>query len=363
MTKLQADEIVEKYDSFYRKELEINGVKLWLYNYILADYQAFQNDPISRELRGLVITQEPQRIFLSVPKFFNINETEETHITNIQHQEIKKVQQKLDGSLITPILLNGEIIAKSKASFVSDQAKLAQEIIDSSSSLQFFILDCFDNNFQPFFELIGPDNKHVIDYEEQGLKENILQLIMVRDQAGNFIDVDKFNYEFTVPSEALTWEELLSKQLTEKGIEGWVVKYGKGEILKVKTKEFFKLHKIYEESDSYKVILKRTLEEDMDDILSIVSENKKEKLQNIMKVVSDYVVSYVIEIEQIVEEGHRKDRASFVKKYIKHKYFNVIMQSLKSYSENGVKEIFVQYLLKKYNKEQKAKNFTQELLK
>lgn len=357
ITKNQADEIVQKYDSFYCKEIEVNNTKLYLYNYIIADYQAFQSDPLSRELRGLVITQEPQQIFLSVPKFFNINETQETQLSLLQNLPIKKVQEKLDGSLISVILLNGEIVVKSKASFVSPQAVLAQNIIDQSSSLKYFILDCFANNFQPFFELIGPDNKHVIDYPE-----NSLQLIMVRDQDGHFIDVDKFDYDFTVASCEYTWEELISKQLTEKGSEGWVVKYGNTkspDILKVKTKEFFELHKIHEESDSYKVLLKRTLDEDMDDILSIVPENKKEKLQEMMKVISDYLVSYVIEIEAIVKPGDNHCRATFVKKHITHQYFNVIMNALKG---RDVKELLVDHIKRKNNREEKAKKFIQDLL-
>jgi len=362
ITKSIADGIVNKYDSFYCKELTINDKKLWLYNYILADYEAFSKDPLSKELRGLVITEEPQQIFLSVPKFFNINETQDTQLNTIKHEPIRKVQQKLDGSLIGTILINGEIIAKSKASFESPQASMAQEIIDQSSSLRYFILDCYDNKFQPFFELIGPDNKHVIDYEAQGHTENTLQLIMVRDNDGHFIDVDKFSYDFTVDSYNLTWDELISKQLTEKGVEGWVVKYGKNDILKVKTQEFFELHKIKEESDQYKIILSRTLNEDMDDILSIAADNKKENLREIMKVLSDYVVSYVIEIENIVELGHKQDRATFVKHHISHKYFSVIMHSLKTYQTNAVKDNLIEYLLKKYNKELKAKEFIKSLL-
>lgn len=315
-----------------------------------------------------MITQEPQQIFLSVPKFFNINETEETQYSKIKNLPIRKVQEKLDGSLITPILINGEIIAKSKASFESQQAKIAQNIIDSSSSLSFFILDCYANNFQPFFELIGPDNKHVIDYEERGLQENKLELIMVRDQEGHFIDVNKFNYEHTVPNFNMTWEELLEKQKNQKGVEGWVVKYGEGKntnILKVKTKEFFELHKIHEESDSYKIILKRILDEDMDDILSIVPDNKRIKLLNIMEAVTNYVVSYVKEIENIIEEGRHKERKEFVQKYINHPYFNVIMQGIKKYSEiseNSVKKILSEYLIKKYSKEKQAEKFIKDIM-
>ncbi len=143
ITKLQADALVEKHKHFYRKDLKINNVDVYLYNYILQDTEVFVNEPLSRELRGLVITKEnaQERVFLSCPKFFNINELPETQYSVVKLKKVKKISEKLDGSLITPIEIGGEIFMKSKASFESPQAKQAQEILDTSADLKFFILD------------------------------------------------------------------------------------------------------------------------------------------------------------------------------------------------------------------------------
>ena len=71
ITKITADRIVNKYKNYYKKEIIINKRKLYLYNYILKDYKIMQDEPLARELRGLIITDEPQQVFLSVPSFFN----------------------------------------------------------------------------------------------------------------------------------------------------------------------------------------------------------------------------------------------------------------------------------------------------
>ncbi len=349
ITKTKADEIVEKYPNFYKKEIIINNRKLYLYNYILSDYEIFQNEPISRELRGLII-DEIGNITLSVPKFFNINEIEETQSTALASKTIKKIQEKMDGSLITPVNINGEIVIKSKGSFASDQAKLAQKIVDSSADLQYFILDCWDNKFQPYFELTGDENPHVIEYDY----ESRITLIMVRDAVGKFIDIDKFNYKYTAESYNHTIEEMLKIQKNKKGIEGFVIKFEDETIIKIKTLDYFELHKLNDESDSYKVILKRVLDEDMDDILGIVSEKKKEKLIGINKVISDYVVSFVLEIEDILAENKDSTRKALAEKYRNHIYFNVIM---KAFIGKDVKTEIIQTLKNRYNKEKAAEAF------
>ena len=363
ITKKQADEIVSRYPSFCKKDIMIEGEQVSLYDYYLSDYEAFQEEPLSRELRGLVITKN--ETFLSVPKFFNINEIPETMESKLTNKVIKKVQNKLDGSLITPIMVDGSIIAKSRASFQSDQAILAQNLLDTNPDLQYAILDLFANNFQPFFELVGKDNKHVIDYETS----NKLVLIMVRDQKGNFIDIDKFKYYFDDLAESydLTIEELLLKQKKAKGIEGWVVKFSDGTIVKIKTEEFFELHKVKEEADSYKTVLKRILEEDMDDILGRVSETRKTELLEIIWAVSNYTVQVIHEVEAIVSSWKNQPIKDAVVKFKNHPYFRVIMKSLKYQgvkdgAKDGVKDEVIKIILKKNNKEQKAKEFILELM-
>jgi len=353
ITKLKADQIVAKYSSFYRKEIMLNNKKVFLYSYVLKDYKAMQEEPLSRELRGLVITSEPQEVFLSVPAFFNINEIPETQYSNLKHQKIKKIQEKLDGSLITPILLNGEIFCKSKASFESSQAKQAQQIVDSSTTLKYFILDTYANNFIPFFELTGTENQHVLD-QDHPLK---LTLIQVRDQEGHFIDIDKFGYPYSAKSYNITWEELLSQQETKKGIEGYVVKTTNG-ILKIKTKEFFELHSISQESTQMKIILSRILNETLDDMLSLIKNDlQKNKIKDLNDITSEYVGHQVQLIQNIQKEGLSQKELAI--KYSKHRFFNAIMQVNKGVSAKDA----VIAVLSKIKKESQAKAFFDDLTK
>jgi len=242
---------------------------------------------------------------------------------------------------------------KSKQSFDNFQAKLAQDLLDQDPDLQFFILDCFDNNFYPLFELIGKDNKIVIDYSE-----NKLKLIMVRDQEGHFIDINKFDYPEKVKSYSYSLQELIELAHKEKDIEGYVVKFTDETLVKIKTLDYLEKHHLVSEADQLKVVFKRILEEDIDDVIALLPEDKKEKILEIEKCLTDYTVHFIKEIEDIVKEGDKGDRQNFVQKYIKHPWFSVIMAGLKSHD---IKETLIKTMIKRYNKEEKVKSFLKDI--
>ncbi len=356
ITKKQADELVSKHETFYRKDIKIGDCDIYVYNYLLSDKEAFKDmDNLGVELRGLCIVKEnaKENIFLSVPKFFNINEIPENQENILKTKTIKKVTEKLDGSLITPIKICGDVKMKTKQSFDNPQAKLSQNIVDSDDELKFFILNCWDNDFQPLFELVGPDNKIVLDYPE-----NHLVLIAVRNKEGEFIDIDKFDYKHKATSFNLSVNDMIHSAKNDQDIEGYVVKFTDGSMVKIKTLDYLEKHRVFSELDSKKTIFKRIIEEDMDDLYAIIPENKIQEIQEIEKSVTDYVVHYIKQIQDIVKDGDQGDRLSFVKKYKSHIYFNVIMSCLKG---RDCKEELIKTLLKRYNKEEKVKRFLKEI--
>jgi T4 RnlA family RNA ligase len=356
ITKIKADKLVQDYETFYCKEQKIKDCDIYIYNYLLSDKDAFKaENNLGTELRGLTIVKEnaKENIFLSVPKFFNINETQENQESNLKLKTIKKVSEKLDGSLIQPVKICGEIKMKSKQSFDNQQAQMATKLLESDEELEFFILDCWDNNFYPIFELVGPDNKIVLDY-----KENKLVLIAVRTEAGEFIDIDKFNYKNRAKSFNMSLDDIIHSAKNDKNIEGYIVKFTDGSIVKIKTLDYLEKHRVLQDADSYKTILKRILEEDMDDLYATIPVDKLQEIQKIEKVLTDYVVHYITQIQDIVKDGDKGNRKAFVSKYISHKYFSVIMSALKG---NDVKEALISTILKKHQKEETTKNFLKEI--
>jgi RNA ligase len=366
ITKKEADEFVQMYETFYCKELEIQGTKVYIYNYLIQDPEAFQN-PKARELRGLTFVGDastgssPEELFLSIPKFFNINEIPENDVKNLQNLKIKKIQYKEDGSLIQPVLIQGEVFMKTKQSFENPQAKMAQGLVDSDCDLKFFILDLFDQDFQPLFELVSPDNKIVLDYQNTELR-----LIAVRNKEGNFIDIDKFNYPQMAQSiENKNLQDLINDCQTKENFEGYVIKFidkntSTGErLVKLKSLWYLERHRLVSDADRLSEVFRFILNDKLDDVLMTVSKNKRDELLKLQHKIADYIAKSSKEIYEILQSTKDKDRKVIAQTYIKHPYFGVIMNCVKKMICDlpGIEKSLKDYLLKKYTKEQKVKEF------
>lgn len=184
-TRERCQEIVNNSEAFYCTQRNIFGYNVELYNYRLASFGDFVlND--AWELRGLCFIQDENGLWhrnILMNKFFNLNESKfdgtdySWMIEDIKDKKITRVQEKLDGSVISFVKLpNGKIVAKSKMSFDSEQAKMAQEIFDNSWELRSMVETIMGDDKTAIFELISPFNQIVLPYNETELR-----LLQIRD--------------------------------------------------------------------------------------------------------------------------------------------------------------------------------------
>lgn len=172
-TREQCQEIVKNSETFYCTETEVQGFKVEMYDYRLASFTDFE-DNNAYELRGLTFIYNPETSTwernILMNKFFNINQTVNWMYDDVKDKQIVRVQDKLDGSIISFVKFpNGKVLAKSKMSFTSEQAKMAQEVYDNSEKLREFIHKCVNLNKTPIFEMIGFSNQIVLEYDKDEL--------------------------------------------------------------------------------------------------------------------------------------------------------------------------------------------------
>ena len=189
ITYNQALEITQKSKSFYVRTEKIttaygNTYTISFFDYLMAtleDFEAFN----SFELRGLAFIHIPKLEgtdyipFLSIPKFFNINENKHTYLSDLNNLEIIDISLKEDGSLVQPIQFpDGDIIWKSKSGMSNKQSKMANDFYNDPANISFkkYIQNNIEEDFL-FFELTSPDNQIVVKYNETNLK-----LIMKRNR-------------------------------------------------------------------------------------------------------------------------------------------------------------------------------------
>ena len=186
-TREECQEIVSRTEAFYCTKREVQGFEIELYDYRLASYTDYV-DNNAFELRGLCFVNNNgtwERNIL-MQKFFNLNETRDWMYEDVKDKKVDMVQVKEDGSVISFIKLpNGNVVAKSKMSFVSDQAIMAQEIYDNNEVIRNFINCCLDQNLVPVFELVSPFNQIVLVYNDTQLR-----LLQVRDNnTGKYLNI------------------------------------------------------------------------------------------------------------------------------------------------------------------------------
>jgi RNA ligase len=186
-------------------------------------------DEITLKCRALITDFNGNIVAKSFNKFFNIEET------NNFPNEPFTVYEKLDGSLILIFYYQNQWIVSSKASFISDHALEAQQIISSWN------LDKLDKTKSYSGELIAPWNRIVCDYG----KDRKVVLLAKFDNLGNEYSIEDYSKYFEIVKKYDGLNDYKNlKKIIRDDQEGFVVKFQSGFRMKVKGEEYLRLHKI-----------------------------------------------------------------------------------------------------------------------
>ena len=366
ITLEQAMEIVEKNDSFYFKDEEHKGRKFRIFNYRLASYTDFVDNPGALELRGLTFDLESGKAYLSLHKFFNDNENPFTMI-EWNENDLLDVREKLDGSLIQAFYIDDELFVKTKGTFKSEQAKMAEEFILKNENYQKFIKFADTLQLRVYFELISPFNQIVVQYNDTDLR-----VIQARNKYdGSYVSYNTLKhladmYKISIAKEyKYTLSELKKLQESEKNIEGWVVRNPKypleTQFRKFKTLDYFEKHKLLTgNSIAENTLIQAVINETIDDIISQLDKNseKRKYIESITEKVSHYFDRVLKEIEELFKIKNTMERKDFAIKYKNHPYFGVIM---KAKSENDLEKLLKETIIKRTQKLSNAKQFLKDL--
>lgn len=321
---------------FYETKHMVDGYSVSIFNYRLASYNNFVT-PIETkpqvkafEMRGLsfVFNKDGSlfKRYLLLDKFFNMDQTPCSLYSIVKDFKIKNVYVKEDGSVASFIMLpDGKVVAKSKASFDSDQAKEIQKIYDSNKKLQKFVTWCLNNDINPVFEYVSPRNRIVIPY-----KYTDLVLLRVRDNnTGEYLDINEYldhlnGITLAVPENDKSLDGLIELKSIVKDIEGWVVQFENGKMVKVKGDHYCSLHGLLTDSlNRENDIIELILDEKIDDVLAQIPEDdlRRQDIDLISKIISDEMINMSNKTDELLLK-YKGDRKEFAIANIKDPYFN-----------------------------------------
>lgn len=236
---------------------------------------------IRRECRGIIFDSKTGDI-LRRPfhKFFNVNEREETqdHIVDLSHPHA--ILEKLDGSMIAPFIVDGQLIWGTKMGS-TDVAKPVEEFVDDDY-IDFAVF-CISNGMTPIFEWCSRKQRIVLDY---GSEDQLILTAIREIKSGRYLSQDAMQdlaLGYNIPVVRAFEPQTDMKAFLEyvrdlEDLEGFVVRFDDGHMLKLKCHWYLQIHKAKEAILQDRNIVELILEEHLDDIKAHLPAEDRDRL-------------------------------------------------------------------------------------
>lgn len=237
---------------------------------------------ILRECRGIMFDKQGNIISRPFHKFFNLNQLPETQAHVVDLTQPYDVLDKMDGSMIRPVLINGVVRLCTKMG-LTDEGKMAEEFFDSFSqevqeNYKRFI-ETYIDGFTPIFEYCSRENQIVIDYPEPKL----VLTAMRHNITGEYVTYRTLKLlmkTFKVPLVDVVQVEgtedgaqaIADAVKPFVGVEGIVIRFDDGQMIKIKADDYCIKHHAKDSLLLEKNLIKLYLEEKIDDILPLLDD-------------------------------------------------------------------------------------------
>ena len=259
-------------------------------NYIVSTDTTFpeiadNKSALRRECRGLIFDKQGNLISRPFHKFFNVNEREETQVQHIDFSKPHRILEKLDGSMIRPVRIGGDWRLATKMG-VTDVAMQAEVYIADKPHFKKFFDFCEklgDHGVTPIFEWISRSQRIVIDYPV-----DVLVLLAVRDNlTGEYYVyemLEKISLEFNIgivrqfAGTATNMQSLIDQTRGVEGVEGYVVRFEDGMMVKIKGDWYVQIHKAKDQIGREKNLIAMILDDNLDDVKPFLLQDDLDRL-------------------------------------------------------------------------------------
>ncbi len=267
----------------------------YIYNYTQkTQYEGLWNKD-TMNCRGLILDGEGNVIAKPFKKFFNIGEySEQNDLGKIPNYTWFDIWNKMDGSLgILYRMPNGEFRIATRGSFESDQAIKGTEMFHKRFKQPELI---FPDNWTYLFEIIYPENRIVVDYEQ--MEELVLLAVKnnVNDYEMTYEELLKFTSDSGMPSTQYFGRVSYNRHAFLKiegdipeGNEGFVLRFDNGLRVKIKSDEYKRLHRLLTGMSNKSIWELLRNNQDIDELLDRVPD---EFYNWVKQTKSDFIMNY-----------------------------------------------------------------------
>jgi RNA ligase len=275
---------------------------------------------IRRECRGIIFDSVTGDIIRRpFHKFFNVNERDETQDHRIDLSRDHRILEKLDGSMIAPFLVNGEMIWGTKMG-ATDVAKPVEEFVKNNPQYERFARALIIHGVTPIFEWCSRKQRIVLDYKEDQLILTAARTL----RTGKYYTYAALTAQaevFDIPV-VRTWNLQMDNKTMRsfleyvhdlEDLEGFVVRFDDGHMLKLKCHWYLQIHKAKEAILQDRNIVELILEEHLDDIKAHLPAEDRDRLSLFEAEVNFHVIAQARDIEYHLDwlRDNKIDRKTF----------------------------------------------------
>lgn len=316
-----------------------NGSNIVCYN--ISNGDSFTT-PVEKEARGITFDDNGKILSRPLHKFFNLAERAEVQPAVLDWNTMVAGFDKMDGSMITTGLFKGQFFAKSKKSFKSDVAVSAEGFVSRNQKYYEFTKYCSQAQLTPIFEFTSPKHRIVLRYDE----DNMTLLHVRHNITGDYLmpaEKEHLAAMFDIPvnkplfGSEFDLSDLLKSLNTVEGIEGYVIQFVNGNMIKIKTKWYMNLHHVVtfvRERDVARLVI----EEKLDDYIAYLSLNSPSadlsEIYRINDAIKASIEALSKEIDDIAAEFQGVDVKTAAIQLKGHKYFGFVMGVIRGHKND-----------------------------
>jgi len=294
----QVEAAIKGREEFIIAEREFGVVVNYLVNFETTFPQISTKDPklnelyaILRECRGIKFDADGKLIARTLHKFFNLNERPETLEGAVDFEVPYILFDKLDGSMIHPIVMDGQVVYCTKMG-LTDIAMDAQKFANAKGHNAIFYNDfCWDlmkSGMTPTFEWCSRSNRIVVDYPN----DQLILTAVRRMESGEYLStlqMETLANPYNIPI-VQQWQgtyngiaDFVQKAQSLEDEEGYVIRFNDGHMLKVKCDWYVQLHKVKALLEFEKDVWALILDEKQDDLKSVMEDEDKDRIDAFSK--------------------------------------------------------------------------------
>lgn len=251
---------------------------------LTGDPELDRKSLIRRECRGLIFDTDGKLVSRPYNKFFNIGEREETLPEKLDFSAPHHIMEKLDGSMIRPFKIDGEVLLGTKAG-VTEISQYAANFIHRKVNYWEFFRDCLKEGYTPILEYMSYINRVVVSYPEESLVLTGIRNMRTGDYLGyHEMRNTALRYEVPVvdviepfgdPVEFLKH----TRSLVDK--EGYVVVFGNNYRVKAKGEWYTNIHKAKEGILYPRHVVVAYMEDRIDDIIPFLNSQETNAVKDV----------------------------------------------------------------------------------